>query len=234
MHEKRYRENKKQKKYLNKFFVIIKHKKISFLFLFLLISAIVVVVGIFRSFEKYESLITHALVPEQFPSAPIAIVFGAGMKKDGVTMTEMQRDRVIRAAELYNAGKVPKLLITGDDGSNNVDEVHAMKKLAIEMGVEPLDILIDPAGFNTYLSCRNARKEFALDQAIVVSQTFHLKRILYYCLNQGIQVQGVEADISKSYGFWGSIWVAGIRESLARTKAILSSGDGVLAEYVVR
>ena len=106
----------------------IKYKKIWLTLLILALIGFVVLIGCnlyILSFGKNIVSSVDAVAPR-----PIALIFGGGMKKDGVTMSEMQEDRVIRGVQLYKAGKVEKLFLTGDDGANNGNEVDAMMKAA--------------------------------------------------------------------------------------------------------
>lgn len=169
---------------------------------------------------------------ETVSSAPVALVFGGGMKDDGVTMSEMQEDRVKRAIELYKAGKVQRLVMTGDDGGNNANEVGAMKKYAIENGVPAIAIEIDSHGYNTFKSCSRAKQVFHLDEVIAISQTFHLSRILYFCSHDGIKITGVSADL-RDYGWRGKIWTGGMREWLARVKAVVSQKSEMVGNLLV-
>jgi SanA protein len=169
---------------------------------------------------------------ETVSPATVALVFGGGMKDDGVTMSEMQEDRVKRAVQLYKAGKVQKLVMTGDDGGNNADEVGAMKKFAIENGVPATGIEIDPYGYNTFKSCSRAKQVFHLDEVIAISQTFHLSRILYFCSHDGIETTGLSSDL-RDYGWRGKIWTGGMREWLARVKAVVSQKSEIIGNTLV-
>jgi SanA protein len=164
---------------------------------------------------------------------PLAIVFGGGMKEDGVTMSEMQEDRVKRGIELYKAGKVQKLLMTGDDGANNGNEVGAMEKYAIAAGVPDEAVDIDPHGYNTFKSCDRAANLYHVTSTIVISQSFHLHRIVYFCgFQQGMDVEAVSADL-RDYGFKGDWLTAGLREWLARVKAVVSGKSEFVGNVVV-
>ncbi len=164
---------------------------------------------------------------------PLAIVFGGGMKEDGITMSEMQEDRVIRGVELYKAGKVQKLLMTGDDGANNGNEVNAMASYALGLGVPEEDIQIDPHGYNTFKSCDREAHLYNIKNAIVVSQSFHLHRIVYFCGHeQGMNVEPVSADL-RDYGVRGRWVTAGLREWLARVKAVVSGKSELVGNVVV-
>lgn len=143
----------------------------------------------------------------------VALVFGGGMK-DADTMSEIQEDRVIRGIELYKAGKVEKLMMTGDDGASVVDEVHPMREYAVQHGVSPDDIMIDPHGYRTYESCYRAGHVYGITEAVAVSQRFHLPRILYMCNTLGVKTIGVAADL-RSYS---ALWKMQLREVGARLK----------------
>jgi SanA protein len=127
------------------------------------------------------------------PSAPVAIVFGAGLYRNG-TPTPVLADRVIAAVELYKAGKVQKLLLTGDNRFPEYNEPEAMRRYAISLGVPETDLIPDYAGRRTYDSCYRARFIFNVKKAILVSQEFHLARAVYLCDQLGIESVGVTAD----------------------------------------
>ena len=104
------------------------------------------------------------------------------------------RDRVDTAVALYKAGKVDKLLVSGDNSSSDYDEPGAMRAHAIERGVAPADIQPDYGGRRTYDSCYRAKAIFQVDEALIVTQAFHLPRALFLCENLGLRVSGVSAD----------------------------------------
>jgi SanA protein len=130
---------------------------------------------------------------EPIPAAGVAIVFGAGLRRDG-SPTPVLHDRVATAVDLYQAGIVKKLLMTGDNRFLYYNEPEAMRQLALHLGVPDQDIILDYAGRRTYDSCYRAKEIFAVDQAIVVTQRFHLDRAMYLCDSLGVQTIGVVAD----------------------------------------
>jgi len=150
-------------------------------------------------------------------SRPVALVFGGGM--NGEIMTNLQTDRVIRAIELYENGKVKKLIMTGDDGTYRDNEVDAMKQYAIDNGVPAEDISVDGKNSDTYSSCYRAKNVLGLDKVIAVSQRFHLRRILYFCNSMGIDTIGVSSDLHRPT-FKERIWNSSLREMLARVKGV--------------
>lgn len=126
--------------------------------------------------------------------APVAMILGASVKRDG-TPSDALRDRLEVGKRLYQDGRVSKLLVTGDDGKFHINEVSVMKRVLMEQGVPPADVLIDGHGYRTYESCARAARVFGIQRAIVVTQRFHLPRALYLCSHLGIEVQGVAADL---------------------------------------
>lgn len=142
-----------------------------------------------------EQIVTKSSIyPENdVPAAPVAIVFGAGLSKDG-SASPVLRDRVKTAAELYFNHKVSKLLMSGDNSFITYNEPGAMRSYAIQLGVPDKDIVLDYAGRRTYDSCYRARAIFGVQEAVLVTQGFHLPRALLLCQGMGIKSTGVKAD----------------------------------------
>lgn len=145
------------------------------------------------------------------PASSVALVFGAGLNRDG-TPSDALADRVQTALELYQAGKVQKILMSGDNGSTDYDEVSSMKRYAVAQGVPADDVVLDYAGFRTYDSCYRAQAIFGVREVIAVSQSFHLPRIVYICQAFGIKTVGVAAN--KQRYRYENAW--GRREFIAR------------------
>ncbi|MDO8670364.1 MAG: ElyC/SanA/YdcF family protein [Dehalococcoidia bacterium] len=135
--------------------------------------------------------------PIEVPHAPVAIVFGAGLRADGKPST-MLSDRVDAAVALYKAGRVERLLMSGDARSIYYDEVTAMQHRAIAGGVPSEAIDLDEAGLSTFDSCYRARTVFGITEAILVSQGYHLPRALYIADSLDIKAVGLKAG-SDSY-----------------------------------
>jgi SanA protein len=123
----------------------------------------------------------------------IAIVFGAGLAPHREPSPVLY-DRIATAADLYHAGLVRKLLLTGDNRFVNYNEPEAMRAAAIRLGVPENDLVLDYAGRSTYDSCYRAAEIFEVRRAILVTQAFHLDRALYLCNSLGINAIGVAAD----------------------------------------
>ncbi|MDO9085997.1 MAG: ElyC/SanA/YdcF family protein [Anaerolineaceae bacterium] len=148
---------------------------------------------------------------------PVAIVFGAGLHWDG-SPTPVLRDRVKAAVELYNQGKVQKLLLSGDNSYIEYNEPGAMQDYAIELGVPIEDIVLDYAGRRTYDTCYRAKSIFKVEKALLVTQKFHLPRALFLCDQLGISSQGVNADLREYSQYSLRYW--NIREIFATISAV--------------
>ena len=130
---------------------------------------------------------------EEAPEKRVAIVFGAGLWRDG-TPGLVLRDRVETAADLYFAGKVEKLLMSGDNRFVYYNEPEAMRQYALKLGVPDEAIVLDYAGRRTYDTCYRASAIFGVSEAILVTQRFHLARALYTCNQLGVPAVGVAAS----------------------------------------
>lgn len=154
--------------------------------------------------------------PANSPSGRVAIVFGAGLYRDG-SPTPVLRDRVATAVDLYKFGKVEKLLMSGNF-SRGHNEPGAMRTHALGLGIPEQDIILDNEGLRTYDTCYRARDIFGLDSAILVTQAFHLPRAIYTCNLLGVSATGVPADLRNyrraSQTFWN------IRETVATAVAL--------------
>lgn len=140
---------------------------------------------------RYDRLVWND--PAALPELPVAIVFGAGITPDG-RLSPMLADRVETAIDLYRAGKVRKLLMSGDNRFAWYDEPTRMYEYAIARGVPAEDIVRDFAGRRTYDTCYRAGAIFGVREAVLVTQRFHLPRALFTCRNLGVDAVGLSAD----------------------------------------
>lgn len=141
------------------------------------------------------------------------LVLGCGVRPDG-TPSLMLRDRLEMGLKLYEAGAAPKLLMSGDHGRVEYDEVNAMRDYALERGVPSEDVFMDHAGFSTYESMYRARDVFACRTILVVSQRYHLYRAVYDARALGLEAYGVAAE---DIAYTGQV-MREAREVLARDK----------------
>jgi vancomycin permeability regulator SanA len=151
------------------------------------------------------------------PARRIAIVFGAGLRRNG-TATSVLQDRVTVAARLYFAGKVEKLLLSGDNRFLDYNEPGAMREVALSLGVPQEAIVLDYAGRRTYDTCYRASAIFGVSQAILVTQSFHLPRALYTCNHLGLSAVGVASDLTRYRRILMLYW--DLRELFATTAAL--------------
>lgn len=126
----------------------------------------------------------------------------------------MLEDRLNTAIELYKSGVSDKILVSGDHGQDNYDEVNAMKKYAIENGVPSEDIFMDHAGFSTYESIYRAKEIFGVKSMVIVTQKYHLFRAVYISKKLGIETYGENSNPRRYVGAFGRE----AREVLARIK----------------
>lgn len=153
----------------------------------------------------------------EVPGAEVAIVPGALVEPDG-EMSAMLADRVEQAARLWHAGKVEKILVSGDHGSWIYDEPDTMRKALVADGVDPEDVFEDHAGFETWATMVRARSIFGVRDAVVVTQGFHMPRALFLADEAGIEATGLTADLHH-WGHQGRKSTA--REVLSRVKAVV-------------
>lgn len=146
------------------------------------------------------------------------IVLGCQVYEDG-TPSGILNDRLKRAVELYKMGAAPKIIMSGDHGQIEYDEVNAMKQVAIDAGVPSEDIFMDHAGFSTYETMYRAKEIFGADKVIIVTQEYHLYRALYIAQRLGIEAFGVSSD----YTTYSGQTKREIREILARNKDFYTS-----------
>ena len=163
--------------------------------------------------------ITDSYEEETSIQPECVMVLGAGVNEDGSPSSALKA-RLNTGIRLYQQGVAPKLLLSGDNGQVEYDEVSAMKAYALEQGVPEEDIFLDHAGFNTYDSIYRASYIFCVSRMIVVSQKDHLYRALHGCKKMGIEARGAPAEGEESYGsYYGHKY--NYREYLARAKDLV-------------
>ncbi|MFJ4470962.1 vancomycin high temperature exclusion protein [Streptomyces sp. NPDC089424] len=149
------------------------------------------------------------------PRTEVAVVFGAGLWNG--EPSPYLAHRLDAAAELYRAGRVRAVLVTGDNSREDYDEPDAMRGYLTRHGVPDARIVSDYAGFDTWDSCVRARKIFGVDEAVLISQGFHIRRAVALCEAAGVTSYGVGVD-ERHDATW---YYGGVREILAAGKAAL-------------
>ncbi|MFK4222565.1 vancomycin high temperature exclusion protein [Streptomyces sp. NPDC019890] len=153
----------------------------------------------------------------EVPARDVAVVFGAGLWKG--RPTPYLAHRLDAAAELYRAGKVRVVLVTGDNSRVEYDEPDAMRTYLTARGVPDKQIVSDYAGFDTWDSCVRVKKIFGVDRAVLVTQDFHIRRAVALCQAAGVESYGVGvAEPHDATWYYG-----GTREVFAAGKAALDA-----------
>jgi vancomycin permeability regulator SanA len=156
------------------------------------------------------------ITPEQATSltdVDCILVLGCGVWEGG-RPSHMLEDRLKRSIELFELGVAPKLLMSGDHGREEYDEVNVMKAFAVERGVPSEHIFMDHAGFSTYESMYRAKEVFQAKKVVIVTQGYHLYRAIYIARALGLEAYGVASD----YRGYAGQTVRDLREVLARVK----------------
>ena len=156
--------------------------------------------------------------PTTAPSVDAVMILGAYVYENGNPSPVLQ-DRLDYGYEIYQAGKAKKIIVTGDHGTIQYDEVNAMKDYLLKKGVPAQDIFLDHAGFDTYDSMYRARDIFGVKSLIISTQQFHINRALYISQRLGLDSYGYPSDDN----ILPRIQLQNARESLAKVKAVLET-----------
>lgn len=155
-------------------------------------------------------------------------VLGAHVKEDG-SPSYMLESRLAKAIELYNAGVSPKILMTGDHGQKEYDEVNNMMKYVLaNSDIKKENVFLDHAGFSTYESAYRAKAIFNVNKSVFVTQKYHLYRTIYNARKNGIEAYGVVSD---DYQWPGMLYYR-FRESLAVFKDFFACLFNVRPTYL--
>lgn len=152
---------------------------------------------------------------EKLPQAQVAVILGAAILRSG-DLSPVLRHRADMAIQIYTAGKVDKILVTGDNSTLAHNEVNPVRKYLLKNNIPEEDVFLDHAGFDTYSSMYRARDVFKAEKIIVVSQGFHLPRAVYIARMLGVDAYGMKAD-NGTYLFKNDI-----RELGADVKAVFN------------
>ena len=148
------------------------------------------------------------------PSAEVAIIPGAAIFEGGA-LSSIFLDRADMAIKLYEAKKVTKILVSGDNSTDSHNEVNPVRLYLMSRNIPQEDIYLDHAGFDTYSSMYRARDIFGVSSALVSTQSFHLPRAVFIARRLGIEAYGMNADVGHM------LLSNSAREVLANEKAML-------------
>ena len=149
----------------------------------------------------YIELVTKKYIysdAENVPKVYTGLVLGAYVSEHG-TPSYVLSQRLDKAIELYQAGKIKRILVSGDHGQKNYDEVNVMKDYLVENGIPLDDIFLDHAGFDTYSPMVRAKEIFEIKDVVIITQKFHLPRSVYVARSKGMNAYGAIANTDNKY-----------------------------------
>ncbi len=188
--------------------------------LFLLLGFLVAQIPILMNAYMYEFSSRYFLTVEEASQETFdcVLVLGAGVW--GENPSHMLEERLNKGIEVYNTGCVDRILMSGDHGRTEYDEVNVMKDFAVEKGAVAEEVFMDHAGFSTYESMYRARDVFQVKKVVIVTQKYHLYRAVYNARKLGLDAYGVAADGQYNYSLPVRTY-NNSREALARCKDII-------------
>ncbi|RQO30864.1 hypothetical protein DBR32_09105 [Taibaiella sp. KBW10] len=198
-------------------------KKIKMLVLVLLLISLCSVALVY-SIKKEANRYCYRNI-DRVPAAYTGIIFGAGIVNN--QPSKYLKDRLDAGIALYKAGKVKRLLVSGDNGQDEYDEVSVMKQYCADHGVPKADIFADYAGFDTYSTVYRAKDLFKVADAIMISQNYHLDRAVYLGKSMNINSYGFAAD----KGDYVFLFKNKVREGLAILKSFVDVHRGRKPKY---
>ena len=181
-----------------------------------IISVVIITIIVF-SINLYVRISTKNQIIKENEYAELSdvdciIILGAGIWGD--KPSPMLEDRLLEGIKLYQNNVSDKIIMSGDHGRKEYDEVNIMKNYAIAKGIPSENIFMDHAGFSTYESIYRAKDIFEAKKVVIVTQKYHLYRALYIANQLGLEAYGVGADPRQYVG----ATYREIREILARDK----------------
>jgi SanA protein len=184
-------------------------------FAFLLLAALLAFVFLVKVVFAVVSIPYTYDTIEEVPEAQVVLIPGAAVLRNG-GLSPVFKARVDVAMDLYRAGKVDKILVSGDNSTVSHNEVNPVRNYLLEKGIPPEDIFLDHAGFDTYSSMYRARDIFGVESMVISTQSFHLPRAVVIARALGVPAYGVRADVEhllfRNY----------VREAFANVKAVMN------------
>ena len=157
---------------------------------------------------------------ENIPAREYGLLPGTSRLVHGKYLNTYFYNRIHAAVELYKAGKIRKIIVSGDNGRTDYNETGDMARELIAKGVAPEDVLSDYAGFRTLDSVVRARNLFGATEITVISQRFQCERAIYLAARHGIDAAGFEADEVAPRHVRVRL---AVREAFARVLAVLDA-----------
>lgn len=203
--------------------IIIKKTLITFSILLLIIPIIIFGINAYVKLSVKKKIINIEKIEKNYDTI---LILGAGLRNG--KPSPVLKDRLDTAYTLYEKGIAPKIIVSGDHGTKNYDEVNVMKNYLIEKGVPSEDIFMDHAGFSTYDSLYRAKNVFLSEKIVIVTQEFHLYRSLYIAKKLNLDSAGVSATLRH---YSGEIKFE-LREILARVKDFVKTIFKPKSKYI--
>ena len=191
-----------------------KTKKIIKLLIYASLLGIIVILGINLLVKSQTDPVIFSKEKDT-PGSKVAIIFGAGINNN--KPSKYLKDRLDAGIELYKNNKIDKILLSGDNGSDEHDELTVMKLYCYQHGVDTNKIYLDYAGFDSYSTLYRSKYIFNIDTAILVSQKYHLNRCINIGNKLGVKSYGFAADKGTYQGYK----YASFREYFALVKSII-------------
>lgn len=189
----------------------IKYIRNIIIILFVILLILLLLINIYVKETTKKQIVNNQYL-SNLKNVDCILVLGAGIRND--KPSPMLEDRLLLGVMLYNKHISSKIIMSGDHGREEYDEVNIMKKFAIEKGVLSENVFMDHAGFSTYESIYRVKEIFKAKKIVIVSQKYHLYRALYIANSLGIEAYGVSADPRQYVG----ASYREMREILARNK----------------
>lgn len=177
--------------------------------------AVLLAINGFVVLSAEKQIVTIEELQESGAQADAVVILGAQVRPDG-TPSKMLKERLDTGISAYEAGLAERIIVSGDHGQDNYDEVNAMKDYAVDRGVPSEHIFMDHAGFSTYESMYRAKAVFQAENIIVITQKYHLYRAVYDAEAMGLQVKGIACDTA----VYAGDKYRKLREAAARVKDV--------------
>lgn len=185
------------------------------------IIPIILVLIVFLGIQIYVDFFASPYITTDSSDTPVCdavMVLGASVYSNG-TPSPVLEDRLLYAYTLYNEKKASKILVSGDHGKNDYDEVNTMRNYLMDLGVPKEDIFMDHAGFDTYDSMYRAKTIFKIEKLLISTQNFHIDRAVYIARKLGMEAYGFPCEDKSIY----NMTYLNFRESFAKVKAVVET-----------
>ncbi|WP_194774598.1 SanA/YdcF family protein [Pararhodonellum marinum] len=181
-------------------------------FILLFIIVLSIDYGVEKQTEKH--IFTNT---ESIPENSVALLLGTSKYLKSGRKNQYFENRIIATELLYKAGKIRKVVISGDNSKNDYNEPQDMKEELLKRGIPENSIYLDYAGFRTFDSVYRMKEIFGQNHFTIISQEFHNQRAVYIAKRLNLDAIGFNAkDVDVYNGLRTKI-----REKFARVKVMV-------------